>query len=71
MNLNLLDFGLLVKVIICCFIESRSIVTLDARLGYRNRGDEDSDWKYYASSVEERILDCSIDNVSNIISYTY
>lgn len=43
-------------------IESRSIVTLDASLGYRNRGDEDGDWKYYASSVEERILDCTIEN---------
>lgn len=42
-------------------MEDRTIITLDARLGYRNKGDADDDWKYYASSLEQRILDCSID----------
>ncbi|XP_054280120.1 protein wntless [Macrosteles quadrilineatus] len=43
-------------------MDPRTILTLDGRLGYRNRGDPDGDWKYYASSVEQRILDCSIEN---------
>ncbi|XP_046405904.1 protein wntless [Ischnura elegans] len=38
-----------------------TIITLDARLGYRNRGDPDDAWKHYASSVEERTLECSMD----------
>lgn len=48
--------------------DHRTIVTLDAKLGYRNRDDADEDWKFYASSVEERILDCSIENVSKVQS---
>uniref|UniRef100_A0A1B6C5B6 Protein wntless n=1 Tax=Clastoptera arizonana TaxID=38151 RepID=A0A1B6C5B6_9HEMI len=43
-------------------MEPRTVVTLDARLGYRNRGDADGDWKYVATSVEERILHCDIEN---------
>ena len=35
---------------------------MDARLGYRNKGDADTDWKLYAESIEERTLDCSIDD---------
>jgi len=33
-------------------------LTLDAKLGYSNYGDKDSDWKLYAASVEKRNLDC-------------
>lgn len=40
---------------------------MDARLAYRNKGDPDDDWKPYAASVVERILDCSIDDVNIII----
>nr|CAD7571244.1 unnamed protein product [Timema californicum] len=43
-------------------MEERIIITLDSKLGYRNKGDPDDDWKMYASSVEERILDCSLLN---------
>lgn len=38
----------------------RTVVTIDVKLGYRNKGDPDGDWKYYASSVETRLLDCDI-----------
>ncbi|XP_055314054.1 protein wntless [Sitodiplosis mosellana] len=37
----------------------RAIVTLDARLAYRNKGDADGDWKHCSSSLEQRELDCS------------
>ncbi|OAD53292.1 Protein wntless [Eufriesea mexicana] len=46
-------------------IAPRTKITLDARLAYRNKGDLDDDWKPYAASVVERILDCSIDNAIN------
>lgn len=46
------------------FVAPRTKITLDARLAYRNKGDLDDDWKPYAASVVERILDCSIDNVN-------
>ncbi|XP_066997496.1 protein wntless [Anabrus simplex] len=42
-------------------MEERIILTLDAKLGYRNKGDPDDAWKLYAmSSNEKRILDCTI-----------
>ena len=41
-------------------MEERVLVTIDARLAYRNKGDPDDAWKHYASSVEERMLDCSL-----------
>lgn len=47
-----------------CFVASRTKITLDARLAYRNKGDPDDAWKPYAASVVERILDCSIDDVN-------
>ncbi|XP_029164188.1 protein wntless [Nylanderia fulva] len=42
-------------------IAPRTIITLDARLAYRNEGDPEDVWKPYAASTVERILDCSID----------
>lgn len=39
----------------------RSVVTIDARLAYRNKGDPDDDWKLYTQSVEKRQIDCDID----------
>ncbi|KAJ2940875.1 hypothetical protein O0L34_g10134 [Tuta absoluta] len=43
-------------------IQPRSIITVDARLAYRNKGDPDDAWKLYTQSVEKRNLDCDIDN---------
>lgn len=45
-------------------LEPHTEVTIDARLAYRNKGDSDNDWKYYASSIERRDLECVGDNVS-------
>uniref|UniRef100_A0A1B6KN66 Protein wntless n=1 Tax=Graphocephala atropunctata TaxID=36148 RepID=A0A1B6KN66_9HEMI len=43
-------------------MDPRTIITLDAKLGYRNKGDADGDWNYFTSSVVQRILDCSVEN---------
>lgn len=51
-------------------LEPRSIVTLDTRLAYRNKGDADGDWKHYSSSLEQRELDCSGDDVSIYLNKT-
>lgn len=45
------------------FIDRNLELTLDAKLGYSNRGDKDDDWKLYASSVEKRTLDCVSEEV--------
>ncbi|CAG9131634.1 unnamed protein product [Plutella xylostella] len=42
-------------------VKPRSIITVDARLAYRNKGDPDDAWKLYTQSVEKRHLDCDID----------
>jgi hypothetical protein len=42
---------------------------LDTRLAYRNKYDKDNDWKLYAESMEERTLDCEIDEEK--AGYTY
>ncbi|GBP20872.1 Protein wntless [Eumeta japonica] len=42
-------------------VRPRSVITIDARLAYRNKGDKDDAWKLYAHSVEKRLLDCDID----------
>lgn len=44
-------------------MDPHAVVTIDARLAYRNKGDRDGDWKHYASSLEKRELDCSGDDV--------
>ncbi|XP_037090771.1 protein wntless-like isoform X2 [Pollicipes pollicipes] len=36
-------------------------LTLDVRLGYKNKGDKTEDWSELAASVEERHLDCELD----------
>lgn len=52
-------------------LEPRAVVTIDARLAYRNKDDADNDWKHYSSSLEQRELDCSGDNVSiSFITFT-
>ncbi|KAL1110355.1 hypothetical protein AAG570_007886 [Ranatra chinensis] len=43
-------------------MKNRTVLTIDAKLGYRNQGDKDDDWKYYASSVEQRNLDCILEH---------
>lgn len=44
---------------------------LDARLGYRNKADAESDWKEYAKSFEARSLSCDIDEDKKIEGYHY
>ena len=34
---------------------------LDARIGYRSKYDKPNDWKLLADSLEERILECQIE----------
>lgn len=46
-------------------------MTLEARLGYRNKGDPDAKWTEYAKATEERTLDCDIDEASKKEGYTY
>lgn len=46
-------------------LDPHTIVTLDARMAYRNKGEADNDWKYYASALEQRDLDCTGENVSD------
>lgn len=36
------------------------VLTMDARLGYRNKGDEAGDWKEIARSTEERTMQCEV-----------
>ncbi|KAK2589041.1 hypothetical protein KPH14_001881 [Odynerus spinipes] len=50
-------------------IAPRAKITLDARLAYRNKGDPDNEWKPYAASIVERILDCSIDDAMEQYNY--
>lgn len=40
-------------------MEPRVPVTIEARLGYRNKGDPEDEWKEYATSTEIRTMDCS------------
>ncbi|XP_015187807.1 PREDICTED: protein wntless isoform X2 [Polistes dominula] len=50
-------------------IAPRTKITLDARLAYRNKEDPEDAWKPYASSIIERILDCSIDDAMEQYNY--
>lgn len=50
-------------------LKPHSTMTIDARLAYRNKGDPDQDWKYLASSLERRDLDCMADNVTDEYLY--
>lgn len=48
----------------------RITLTLNAKLGYRNKGDPDGSWKPLASAIgEQRMLDCDIDDKK--IGYHY
>ncbi|XP_051162661.1 protein wntless [Leptopilina boulardi] len=50
-------------------IPPRTKLTIDARLGYRNKEDPDDAWKMYASSEFERNLECSISNKMDQYNY--
>ena len=52
-------------------MEARVSVWIDARLGYRNKGDPEDQWRLYAKSFEARNLDCSIDEDKKIDGYYY
>ncbi|XP_026750584.1 protein wntless [Galleria mellonella] len=43
-------------------VKPRSVVTIDARLAYQNKGDPEDEWKLYTQSIEKRHLDCYIHN---------
>ena len=49
-------------------MDPRVPVTIEARLGYRNKGDPEDQWKEYASSNETRTMDCSPPEVSGSFS---
>jgi len=40
--------------------DERVVLTLFAKLGYRNKGDPEGEWNEYARSFESRNLDCTI-----------
>ena len=44
---------------------------VEARLGYRNKGDPEGEWKEYARSFEARNLNCDIDEDKRIAGYYY
>lgn len=50
-------------------LDPKTDVTIDARLAYRNKGDKDNEWKYYASSLETRSLECIMDEISGTSFY--
>ncbi|XP_077283852.1 wnt ligand secretion mediator [Arctopsyche grandis] len=50
-------------------MQPRTQIMIDARLAYRNKGDNDKDWKPYARSVEKRNLDCTIEAKSEALLY--
>jgi len=52
-------------------MKERVVVMLDAKLGYRNKGDKEGEWKEYARSFEARNLDCTIDEDKKLEGYYY
>jgi len=51
--------------------DSRLHLLIQARLGYRNKGDPPHEWKEYASSGMHRNLDCEIDDDLKKTGYYY
>lgn len=45
-------------------MDTESIITIDARLAYRNKNDPDNGWKHHSSSLEKRNLECTTEIVS-------
>ncbi|CAB0016825.1 unnamed protein product [Nesidiocoris tenuis] len=59
---------------VACFligglIAPRVVMSVNAKLGYQNKHDPPDKWTYYASSVEKRNLECSIEQ--KIDGYLY
>uniref|UniRef100_A0A6A7G0D7 Protein wntless n=1 Tax=Hirondellea gigas TaxID=1518452 RepID=A0A6A7G0D7_9CRUS len=52
-------------------VDHQTVLTLDARLGYRNKGDPINKWTSLARSVEERRLECSIEKEHQKSGYLY
>lgn len=42
------------------FSAKNPVLQLDVRLGVRDEGDNEDDWKHLASSVEDRNLQCTL-----------
>lgn len=38
-----------------------AVIQLEARIGYKNEGDGDGDWKELAKSTEQRTLECTLE----------
>jgi len=51
------------------FLDRNLELTLETKLGYRNVGDKDGDWKLFATSVEKRNLDCISEEVKHSCLY--
>lgn len=51
------------------YTSPQSVITLDARLAYRNKEDPDDGWKLYAHSMEKRDLNCFADNETDQYQY--
>ena len=45
------------------FVDDNPVITMDARLGYKNKYDNNSDWTEIARSTEIRDLKCTISKV--------
>lgn len=55
------DHLILIKCVLCIFqVQENASITFDVRLGYRNHGDADNDWKEIARSNETRPLTCKL-----------
>ncbi|XP_064087800.1 protein wntless-like [Macrobrachium nipponense] len=52
-------------------VDPDAVMTIEARLGYRNKGEAENKWTEYATSIEQRQLDCSIDPASRKPGYMY
>lgn len=66
-------FSCLQSLTVLLFVEwevmdARVPVTIEARLGYRNKGDPPGQWKEYASSNETRTMDCTPPNVQVLVA---
>lgn len=46
-------------------------LTLDSRLAYRNKGDPEDEWTYYANAQEKRIMECTFDHQHKVDGYPY
>lgn len=53
----------MIYLILVSYSAEKTVVTIDAKMAYRDKEDKDDEWKYYASSREERILECTMKEV--------